>query len=252
MISHSSFVIARIVAPLAFWAAVAAAPAEGSDLAIPARNIVDLDEGTVEFWMRLDFDPWAADLDPHGKAYQGWGTVLSVDTGDPIHGSLLDLWLFTKMDRYRNTSFRFRVGLLGMLGKGPGFLPFPKDARAGDWRHCAFTWNRDSWAVFRNGERVAQGKRTMGFDALMHKDAELRLGWAAGRSGRGSLVVIDELRVSSVARKPEDLGNRGRLNADALTTLLLTFDDPAALDVELPPYAGFVEGKFGMGLKLYR
>ena len=251
------------------------------DLAFPARGLIDMDEGTVEFWIKFHFDPLAVELNTK-RTYQGWVTAFSVSTGDSIQPCLIDLWLFTKIDRYRNKHCRFRVHVLGAPGRGPGYLLFPKDVRKGLWYHCAVSWARDSWSSHLDGKRLGTWPRTVDFEARLHTSAQILLGRGATRSGRGGPVTIDELRISSVARTPMDLGFHGPLKPDLYTTLLLTFDTTEAAglptvcpvaartDVEqwrfveakpqepkgtarlLPNYVSLVTGKFGQGSSLSR
>jgi len=240
-----------------------------------------MDEGTVEFWIKFHFDPLAVELDTK-RSYRGWVTVFCVSTGDPIQPCLVDLWLFTKIDRYRKKHCRFRVHVLGAVGPGPGYLLFPDDVRKGPWYHCAVAWSRDSWSSYLDGKRLGTWPRSADFEARLHTTAQILLGRGATRSGRGGPVTIDELRISSVARKTEELGSRGPLKPDPYTTLLLTFDTTEAAglrtvrpvaaraDVEqwrlveakpteskeavrlLPNYVSLTTGKFGQGLSLSR
>lgn len=218
--------------------------------AVPARGIVDLDEGALEFWMQLQFDPWPDDLQPGGTTYRGWATVIGIETGDPVFNTFLDLWLFTKIDRYEKMHLRFRIGLLGAGSGGTAFMPFPQNARAGNWYHCAVTWARDAWALFRDGECVGRGPRSMDFDAAMTDRGVVRLGSVKGRSGRGGPVVVDELRISTVARPASALGFHDRLSPDLFASLLWSFDQAGELDENVLTDEALAEGKHGRGLDL--
>jgi hypothetical protein len=105
----------------------------------------------------------------------------------------------------------------------------------------------------------------MDFEARLRPEARMLIGRSAVRGGHGGPLAIDDLRVSSVARQPAELGVRGALEPDAHTLLLLSFDglsaeepvlrpDYAAVDgVEprpLPAWCKLVEGRYGAAVAL--
>ncbi len=103
------------------------------------------------------------------------------------------------------------------------------------WYHFAFTWSGAEWTLYLDGKTVSCGKGRVSKMTQPVTFADC-IGKLTGKSVCGGsqlhfasaktrLVVIDDLRVSTVARPPEELGFAvGELKADASTAILDNFE----------------------------
>ncbi|MCF7838978.1 MAG: LamG domain-containing protein [Candidatus Marinimicrobia bacterium] len=235
-----------------------AARAETDLLAFPARGHIDLAEGTIECWICFPRDPLPAADDAAAPAYHFRGNLLSVTTADAIEPSFLTIGFFAKRGDGQRAPFRLaaRIALLGVPPPGHYLLLFPPDIQGGDWHHLAITWDRENYNAYLNGQpsRIAPRdwkQRTERFAARLGAAAQIILGSDPAGVYRGRApFIIDDFRISSVARPAADLGYHGPLKPDLFTTLLLTFDAPAELPPAMPAYLQPVAGQFGQGLSL--
>ncbi|MFW6060274.1 MAG: LamG-like jellyroll fold domain-containing protein [Phycisphaeraceae bacterium] len=240
--------------------------AKADDVATwPLPGLLDADEGTIEMWVRLDFEPLA----PH-DGYHSHANPLRMSWADPSYPDDQSTWtLFSKHAGYR-TSSGMQAGLRFAMRAGgeslfrPLYVNFEQDAERGQWHHLAVAWSRRAGEVvgYLNGRRSAARSITSDSTLMIFPDAMLALG-----EGR---IAIDELRLSSVARPHGQLGHDGALEPDSATLLLMRFDELPSNDTSeltlapdwaatsagrktrpLPDHVRVTEGRFGQALQLH-
>lgn len=223
-----------------------------------AEDNLDLREGTLELWLRVPFD--VREHLPSGKEYKGLLTVAELVSRS---GSLGLIYFAGAMHR-PEAGFYCSVGSKEVELHGISFGRFILEPN--EWHHLALTWKGCVLRAYLDGQLCSE--RTC--PELLHValgpvGAEpLRLGDKWEANGR---MVIDELRVSSVAREPHELGAHGKMAADPYTRILDPFEtafDPDGTKCTQPQvmfagqgglpsrYCEFVEGRFGAGLALFR
>jgi hypothetical protein len=221
-------------------------------LTYPALNHLDFREGTIEFWLKLAFDP--ADYLSGGR-FTGLLRVLHL-AGEDGGGQL----------RYfaQGDSLRWSVSKTSPL------TPIGPAVRAltpGRWYHLALMWQGREMALYLDGERIAGREQVVPLHQVfgrLDRTQTLNFGDPAGRQ---ALMVIDDLRISRVAREPRELGFFvGEHRPDIYTAVLDPFEEDFVPDGEtttqprvtwtgsggLPSReCRFVPGKFGRGLAFF-
>jgi hypothetical protein len=249
---------------------IAAVPARAAEpdfaASFPAKGLIDLNEGTIEYWIKFDFDP----QEQHDN-WRGRASVFWLDLGDKAFPD--DGWSATIGTRSLTAQpsdgmaamTRFAITLEGKKFPHPAFSMFPP-GKAKEWHHFALTWSGG-----RAAQAFVDGKPS---DRNEYHDSFIRSLGAAARVGIGhdprskyipnhNPIALDDFRISAVTRKPEELGfSVGALKPDRQTLLLLDFehgDDkivPAHSAAEptptpvLPKKWKYVDGKFGRALSL--
>lgn len=241
-----------LVAPLLFQARAAT-----GTLTYPLVDNVDLREGTIECWVRFgidvaeflpakDFKTLAVLFDFQGEK----GTMAASHFVGSTFGNDKGGWYFRP-------------------GPKPMLLPIAAVAiwKKGEWHHIAFSWRAKMMRLYMDGKEASnrdqQASLQDGFGVVT--DQLLMFG---DKWNVGAPFVLDDLRVSTIARKPEEFGfTAGELKPDPHTSLLDPFEcdfapdgkrrtQPKAILVGeggLPtPPCVFVEGKFGKGLSFFK
>jgi len=239
-------------------AAVAAAGEERTGrLTYRAEDNLSMREGTIELWLNVGYD--VNEFLPSTDKYEGLLAIARVE-GDA--GAF-------NIGHFAGAGYKPEAGLYVSLGSSKTelhgffcgkFLPEP-----GEWRHLALTWQGKRLRFYLDGKLT--GERTspeflhLAFGPVGAKPILLGDRWE--RRGR---MAIDEFRVSSVARRPDELGFHGRLAPDPFTMILDDFEaeftpDGKRRTTPLVIFAGdgglpdkrceFVDGKFGKGLALF-
>jgi len=259
-----AFRATRLCAAVALAAALChgTAWARFGTIEVPAGAIMDLEEGTIEAWVRFDFDPahksdlrWRGiaslalleipktDRDPGGSLHIGWGTETTT--------------------RHKRTTRRTtcRVAFV----KNGKQVPHPALAVAtsmgkGKWRHVAVTWKAGRYVrIYLNGKEA--GRRDLAWSAARDVPSTARLVIGYPRYIHDNAITVDEIRVSSIARKPEDFGfHHAPLKPDPFTLFLENFEQvtkekgrietkPFRIDADGRPLdikgGAVVPGKFG-------
>ncbi len=221
---------------------------EHAEIRYPAAGNINLERGTVEMWVTPAFDP-------------------NVDIGDGTGRGRFNRNLFSVqfangdiLGYYWNIDDRGMRMYVKQGGKYPIVFGHKNDWQQGETHHIALTWG-DEIVLYADGQRLAarQYQGTLPGDLAT---AEILLG------GGVSEFSVDELRISDVARAPGDLTKP--LEADEHTLLLDRFDEKFEPDGErmtqpakitpsgdwtggrVAAGAGFVEGKFGRALRLFK
>ncbi|MEA3400511.1 MAG: LamG domain-containing protein [Armatimonadota bacterium] len=237
--------------------ACALCPADTGTVTYPSAGNIEMREGTLEMWVSIPFD--VQEYLPSDETYQG---LLAIARIEGEHGTL-------SLGYCAGAMMRPGAGLFASLGSdlvqlhslsAGQFTPLP-----GEWHHVAVTWsgNRVRYYVDgeMRGERVTLAPLAQAFGSVGAKPLLLGDPW-----GRNARMAIDELRVSSVERAPEELGWHGRLEVDPYTRILDRFDQTFEIDGEtrtspevifvgdggLPSrHCRFIDGRFGGALALY-
>ena len=245
-----------ILAFIAFWQTVCAA--ETGTLTYPAEDNIDMREGTIEFWLKVCFD--VQQHLPSTEKYHGLLALVKL-TGES--GGVT-------MGYFAGAGYKPSAGLFCSLASKNDrlhgfflgdFLPKPDE-----WHHLALSWKGKKFWFHLDGEQRAEktclesihlafgpmGQHPIFFGDKWHRRAEM---------------VIDELRISTIARRPDEFGCHGKLEVDPYTLILDRFDGSFRPDGEtrtaptvafggvggLPSkQCEFAEGHFGKGLAFLR
>lgn len=154
---------------------------EDSQLRYLAADCIDVAQGTIEFWLKPDWN--GGDGQGHALLRHGlWGGLLICKDGG-------DYWRLI-VNRY---------GGSGEPERGVGH--WIGDWQAGDWHHCAFTWSATELGLFIDGQRVETAPLDIALPAIAEETLQF------GRDGEGDplLGTVDELRVSDVVRGDEEI-----------------------------------------------
>jgi hypothetical protein len=232
---------------LVCWTATAfAQPRQFGNIAYPAPGNIQLDEGTVEVWLTSYFDSEA-------KATEcGWASFFDLRTPDQTLTCSLMFLTWGKA--------------LALLAGSGALRHSYVWSRVLVWKpgeyHCvALSWSGRRRRIYVDG--VAGGKGGKGdtppeveVEGVFRGDlSQTRLLIGSGYSP----IVVDEVRISSVARTPEEIA-RGWTNAPAADayTLLLDHCDGGTPEVmagtQGGPEGGFkvVASRFGNAIQLWR
>ena len=204
-----SLLAQRLVRVVGIALLLAATIAEGAALTYPAMGNLNPVEGTVELWLTPLFDPaegvdtrfWAADI------FQVGGGETSVRV----------FWRKQRGHSGPNATGQTRGHGLGRLFFEAGDRP------AGEAMHLAYVWEPGKRAFYLNGERMAQRPPRIAKELVFDERSAIVIG--DDRRDSAPQWVIEELRISSVVRQPEELGYhfRGTLRPDRWTLLLDPF-----------------------------
>jgi hypothetical protein len=225
-------------------------------LTYPALDNIDFREGTIECWVKFAFNP--LDYLP-AKDYL----------------SMLSLWNVGTARGGMNTSFMVQAGAkeanwFCSMGPKPRihgtFIGTPSSDLYGKWQHIALAWKGRETLAYLDGK--LQGKvEHLTPPYQIWGSLDVKPIFFGDQWNRYSLIVLDDVRVSRIARAPEDLGfTLGELKPDPYTMLLDPFEGDFVPDGKLEtkpsviangngglPSAQcrFVPGKFGKGLAFF-
>ena len=236
--------------------AAGAVRADTGRLTYPAQDNLDLKAGTLECWVKLGFDPEEM---ISAREYRGLATLfaLKAEKGG------LNVLMFS------GAMFKDTYGWSCSIGGEGKPLPFAARCRPwkqDEWHHIALVWDGQKMMLYLDGKKASERVQPVTLETSFGRMTEepIRFG---DKWGKRAKYVIDDLRLSAVARKPEELGFHGRLKPDPFTRILDGFEADFAPDGKtrtkpevmfsgeggLPDkMCEFVEGKFGKGLAFYR
>lgn len=214
-----------------------------SELRYPAIGNIDAMHGTLEAWVKVEFDTDVA-VDPkdpsRGVHNRNFFTLRNLKGGDHCA-------FYWNIDD-RGMRFYARVG-----ETYPIVLGARSDMKKGQWHHIAFSWG-DEIRIYVDGKLTCKGA----FKGLFGKEVNLEGAEIVIGGGRGEWV-IDEIKISKSVRTQFDLTKP--LQIDDETLLLDRFEHPD-ISAQTRPQKGkpakvhgctqFTEGKFGKGLRIYR
>jgi hypothetical protein len=186
---------------------------------LAAFGLADMEEGTFEAW--LSFPVGAAEAKAGRNPVRGNLLTLSSGADGAMTLQLTCAW--------KNTiGIRHGFVVDGGERNHPVYTTYP-DYRKSTWTHFALTWKEGRIVgIFVDGKGNAAAKEKSFFFRIT-PDSQLLLGPVGGAA-----LAVDEIRISSVARRPEDLGHAGPLRPDAATMLLLSFENESAAGTVTP------------------
>ena len=206
---------------------IAQAEGKWGRIELPARGVLSLEEATVECWVKFNFDPKT----PATGRWNSRGVwfTFQIPKGAGLPGSLITFGAGlkdTSRHRRKSSACLFRVGFMidGEELPHPIFFDATKWGK-GKWHHMAVAWtNARRVSIYVDGKLIHQRQYPIPFRKTVPRTARIVLG-QTGYVGNNSLV-IDEVRISSIARRAEELGFfRVPLNPDPYTMLLENFDN---------------------------
>ena len=164
-----------------------------SILKIPAAGHVRKEEGTIEFWARLDFPENVSKL-PF--------PLISVGVHSGYHINLEDC--YDRINFFANQDWKPTGNVLATT----------RHWGRGSWRHVAVTWSGDTWQVFIDGIMVNYGDHASpSYDQAINESLwkERPNGFSGDISIGSEDIVLAEIRFSTVPRYgwiPADLKSK--------------------------------------------
>ncbi|MDP6502400.1 MAG: hypothetical protein QF886_02240, partial [Planctomycetota bacterium] len=231
-------------------------------LTYPLRHNISLEEGTLECWVKFRFEP--SEVLPK-QEFQGLLGFLSLSGESGGIGA----------SYFAGSIFRPEAGWHLRFTPQSKMLPLGKRTvwKKDEWHHWAFTWKgRDTW-FYLDGKEVSHRSHPTSFTdvvgSLGGKPVLPHWPFFFGeRWNVGAKFVMDDMRLSLVARKPEELGfHVGELKPDPYTAILDPFVHIVETDgkqftspsIILNGQGGLptslcktVKGRFGNGLSLIK
>ncbi len=177
----------------------------GNQVFYQSADNIDSAEGTLEFWIK-----------PRWNGNDGQNHLLLQFGGE---GGIL----FTK-DGANN--LRSILNLFGAGGNPEvGAITNVEDWSAHEWHHCAFTWRNDSVKLYIDGVLRAEEPVTFPLPVVNAPTFQM------GADGTYSYLdaVIDELRISSIERSPQDIADSymaGTMQNLNITSIVIDRQNP--------------------------
>jgi len=234
------------------------------------------DEGTVECWVRLAFEPEILWQRRSGTRITG-GSRIPEGVGGTVQNGVLQVraaTILTLSDKVHSSLGLEWVALQDMqaplkpyngpwalIDRGSGatqILPplgTCVTATKDKWHHIALVWRGIHVELYFDGSVIAAhtlGAPWTGKTAAM-REMSLTLG--------PGLISVDEVRISRVAHKPGELGyfSAKPLESDKTAVILEDFDKAAVVDGKIRTATGFtasegcslVDGKWGKAIALW-
>ncbi len=237
------------------------------NITYPALGNIELNEGTVEAWITLCFDPNAS------TTRKWWLRALFFDSCFSGKDSFKVSWAIEAGKKggkkIVNSGIKVSLAFKGIFLYPMGYVIKKKEL----WKentcfHYAVTWKGKRMKLFINGKQVNEVKQSFAMNPDILASSKLFIGGRYSNAGR---FIVDEFRISSVAREPRELGfySKGPLKPDAYTLLLDNFDhlkkrpgggwistpqvtaDDGGRQAVIAPSCRVVPGKYGNGIALF-
>lgn len=204
----------------------------------PAFGNLNFDEGTIELWL-VPVDSTKPDSKP-----QNWKSIfhfLHIESPDIF---TVD-WTVTQKELNANLRVRLddKTGAKGMRNLGNEKSP-DANPRQGELTHLAFTWKGLEMAHYADGEFLGKVSQLTGFSGPIG-NLVIQLG---DEDKPSRAWLFQAIRISSVARTPEELANATPV-ADASTLLLDRADQWQNLGdgVTTPAVIALIDGQSACG-----
>jgi len=215
---------------LALPMAAFAQPASGT-IELPALGLFDFTEGTIEAWVSFEFDPRGWQEDRSVYQWRGrWFTFEAPETETDLGAEVVSEFGLKNHGRLGRIepgcNWRTAFYVDGKKVPHP-LLPACTELEPGTWHHFALTWH-DARIVraYIDGELVQEMEFPYAIARSVPEGARIVVGHPGGTNF--NRIVIDDFRVSSVAREPEEFGfAHTPLQPDPNTLLLLDFEQVA-------------------------
>ncbi|HUS80400.1 MAG TPA: LamG-like jellyroll fold domain-containing protein [Armatimonadota bacterium] len=214
--------------------ATAAACASAGRITLPARELFDFEEGTVEAWVMFEFDPAGWQEDQGVYQWRGrWFTFTAPQTNTDLGAEVVVEYGLKNHGRLGRIEpgCNFRVAFYVDGEKVPHpVLPACTKFERGTWHHFAVTWAEGRIVRAYLDGKLAQ---EMVFPHSVVRDVPAAAQVIIGHPDdpRWNLLALDDLRISSIARQPEELGSQAAPpQPDPYTLLLDGFEHVADRD----------------------
>jgi len=183
----------------------AVALGDGQSLTYNADGKINLAAGTIEFWVLWTEELAAAErvslftmVTPEQGNYVNFNKIQGARLGMPVKGGPADDFTWQRVD-----------------------VDFA-NWEVGTWHYLAGTWEGGVIALYADGLLAQEEAGGAGL-------IELPPTFTVGASG----LVLDELRISSIARSAEEIAARATAQPGEATTMYLTDLEPAEMDQAL-------------------
>ncbi len=188
--------------------------AYGARLSYPALGNIQLKEGTIEVWIVPEFE--------------------ITGSNDNIHIPFKFFNLQQDSNNYLWLIWRLKATMTGPYAtsrrEGNKFTPnwaLVEGWSTGEKHHIAFCWKQDkNWWII-DGKKMRETKQSLQHAIAINERLKMVFG-----GGLPNRMLIDDLRISSIARNESEVGfhTPGNLKVDPWTLLLDTFDTPFECD----------------------
>ncbi len=219
----------------------AEAPKKYADIYYPALDNIQLDEGTVELWVIGDFDS-----DIENKTSTSWCTPFDL--------------VFTEEKAHFPITFLTWGHALAQIGYGKPQQSYVWSGKLswkpGESHAIAWTWSGRKRSLFVDGVCKWIGKGgvpSQSLDQVVEGPIKGNLSRGELHIGSGhSLMAIDEVRISSIARTPEEIAAtwKDAPKRDAYT-LLIDHCDGTITVGKAGGATSIIDGKFGKAIRLW-
>ncbi len=179
----------------------AVALADRQSLVYNADGKINLAAGTIEFWVLWTRELAAAErvslftmTTPEQGNYVNFNKIQGARLGMPVKGGPADDFTWQRTD----------VDFSGW--------------EVGSWHYLTGTWEGGVTRIYADGQLAEMAEGGAGL-------IELPTQFSVGPGP----LVIDELRISSIARTPEEIAARAAAEAGEVATMYLTDQDPTAM-----------------------
>lgn len=205
-----------------------AALASAGSIELPARELMDFEEGTIEAWVMFEFNPEGWQEDEGVYQWRGrWFTFIAPQTETDLGAKVVIEYGLKNHGRLGRIEpgCNFRTAFYHDGQKVPHpLLPACTKMARGSWHHYAITWSGGRFVrAYLDGE-LAQ-ELEFPYSVMRDIPAEARIIIGHPEISGFNLIAIDDLRISSVARSAQELGfHHAPLQPDPHTLLMMSFD----------------------------
>ncbi|MCM8803697.1 MAG: LamG domain-containing protein [Candidatus Omnitrophica bacterium] len=229
----------------------------GGRIVYPGEGNINFEEGTIEMWIKLDFEPCQTSED--------YKILLPLfEFSEPeIKGTISISYICPA----GGSSACWYVGFNCAGEKIFRLSAVPQNWKKDQWHHIALTWKGNTARFYLDGKIASEAKSNKPLTGKA-KGGQIFIGDRWTTEKVKTEVVIDELRISCIERKSEELGFLGNLKVDPFTLLLEDFEQiivegqlcktsPSIISSISGSNGGEVSGgklttgKFGNGLSLH-
>lgn len=191
-----------------------AASAQTGTLTYPLKDNVDLRHGTIECWVQF-----AVNVEDY-LPVKDFQTIVVLFAFEGEKGSMAASHFVGSIFGAKNGGWYFRPGPKPMM------LPVSAAAiwKKGDWHHIAVTWKEKLMTLYLDGKQAGyrDQQSTLEDAFAVVTDQRILFGDKWHVAGR---FIMDDLRISNIARTPGELGfAAGELKVDPFTLLLDPFE----------------------------
>jgi hypothetical protein len=192
-----------IAISLGAWFSIVSAGLLGAEVrSYPALGHIDFRQGTVEMWVTPNFDP-------HRETEETTWTRNLVNFEQDGENYFQIIWRYAHRPQWGH---RAGIWVRGNIGGERSFIsmhlwPSTDDVLAsiqeGERFHVAYCWDAQEIWVYVNGELLGSRQPMSGGRLGVRASEDLKM--VVGDS-RSSNLTVEDLRISSLPRRPDELG----------------------------------------------